>query len=651
MTDLEFLHGLLRRARRRRRWYRAWVGIWHGLFAGAVVALLGMAAFKVLPLPEWVPGAAAGCGAGVMAAVMLVRLCRRDSPAGTARWLDQQQGLQERVATAVEFTAEGREETDWGRLVVRDAAEHVRGVRLSALLPFGLPRISRWALIMLALLMGLGWVPEYRSKASQEAQLEKQIMQETGREMVEVIRRELARPIPRSPEVQNSLEESIDLGEKMKRVQLSRLDAMKELARVTDSLRRHSEKLARDPAIQRMRQAARERSSTSAEALQRRIQRLQEQLGKAGENPARLAGLQQKLKNLRRQAAAMSASNSGLSSAEQNQLSRSLAALQQEAMQMGIQMESLDAAMEALAAAQVGRFLQEMEVAVQDLEKLRAMADQLQQLQQQAGQKIGKNLAEQLEFGQTDPAIRSLEQMIRELQKSSLSVEQQQAMLGEIQEAIPSSAPYGEVQIHLQKAADALQKGDRQTASDSLQKAADALRAMQEQMGDMKSLAATMKAMQAAQMCIGNGMKWGQCYGNSGRPGNQSGIKPGRGVGTWAEDFRWQYDNPPDTGRWENQDIARPDLDPRGITDRGDSQLSENLTPDRIKGRFTPGDSMPSISLRGVNVRGESRVDYTTVGAAAQGENQSAQNAQNVPRIYRETVRAYFDETASEPSD
>jgi hypothetical protein len=49
-------------------------------------------------------------------------------------------------------------------------------------------------------------------------------------------------------------------------------------------------------------------------------------------------------------------------------------------------------------------------------------------------------------------------------------------------------------------------------------------------------------------------------------------------------------------------------MDARGLADRGDGQLNDALTPTRVRGQISPGGPMPSITLRGVSIRGESRV-------------------------------------------
>jgi hypothetical protein len=53
---------------------------------------------------------------------------------------------------------------------------------------------------------------------------------------------------------------------------------------------------------------------------------------------------------------------------------------------------------------------------------------------------------------------------------------------------------------------------------------------------------------------------------------------------------------------------------------------------------------MPSITVQGLNLRGESRVGYSEAVEAAQSEAQSALSQEAIPKAYRNTVRDYFDD-------
>ena len=53
---------------------------------------------------------------------------------------------------------------------------------------------------------------------------------------------------------------------------------------------------------------------------------------------------------------------------------------------------------------------------------------------------------------------------------------------------------------------------------------------------------------------------------------------------------------------------------------------------------------MPSISLRGVSIKGSSRVELKAAVSAAQSDALNALNQDKVPNAYRDSVRDYFDD-------
>src|SRR5579871_4021413 len=143
-------------------------------------------------------------------------------------------------------------------------------------------------------------------------------------------------------------------------------------------------------------------------------------------------------------------------------------------------------------------------------------------------------------------------------------------------------------------------------------------------------------------MCIGNCSGWGP---SSGRPGAGKGGQPGHGVGTWAdEDSGWMQDPQNLADGWDNSGVERPDMEGRGVTDRGEGELVDGMKPDKVKGQFTPGGQMPSITLKGVSIKGTSTVQFEQAATAAQSDAQSALNQEKVPRAYQGAVRDYFDD-------
>ena len=121
------------------------------------------------------------------------------------------------------------------------------------------------------------------------------------------------------------------------------------------------------------------------------------------------------------------------------------------------------------------------------------------------------------------------------------------------------------------------------------------------------------------------------------------GGKPGKGVGTWADEGNgWLI--PEMTDDWDNSGLARADQDARGHADRGEAQMSDRLIPTKVQGQLSPGAPMPSMPLKGLSIKGTSQATYTEVMQSAQEEAQSALNQGKIPRAYQGAVKDYFDE-------
>jgi uncharacterized protein with von Willebrand factor type A (vWA) domain len=638
MSELQIIESALEQAARRRRWSRALRGLWFGLLAGALASLLLACLYHLFPLPPWMALAAALIPFPCLLAGLIVGGWSKPPLAEVARWVDGRQHLQERLSTALEVAREpeiGR----WRELVMADAAAHVQNLDPRRMMPFHLPKAGRWALVTLALVAGLGFVPEYRSKAYLQQKAEQQNIKEAGRQLVELTRRNLEKHPPALEPTQKSLESVKSLGEQLAKQTLTRSDALKDIASVAETLKDQLRELGKDPALKRLEQAARSGSTGEAQSpagLQKQIESLQKQLGALTGNPEALDKLKQNLDKLEQAAKGLADPNSPGSDAERQKLSDSLSALSKLAQDLGVQLPQLDEAIQALAANQTELFLKDLQASTADLEKLRDLAKSLQQLQQQA-EKLGKDLAEQLKNGQPEAAQQTLEKMISQLKSANLSPQQLRKILDEVSKAVDPAGKYGKVAEHLKNAAGQMQGGDKPAAAQSLADAAKELDKLMQQMGDAQDLQATLDALNQASTCIGTGQGWSACRSSGFKPGG----KGGSGVGTWAEDENsWQ-------AQWtegDNSGVKRPDTDPRGHTDRGEGELSDALDPTKVKGQFSPGGQMPSITLKGVSIKGQSKVAYEEAAAAAQSDAQSALSQEKVPRAYQGAVRDYFDD-------
>lgn len=618
-------------------------GLWQGLFIGAILVFLAVAAYKLLPLPIWTIRAAV-IAAGVSALVgLIIGAWHRDSLNETARWVDGRQHLKERLSTALELSKSSGQET-WRELLVTDAVAHLKGFDARRLVKFRFTRASRWAFLLIALTVGLGFAPMYRSKAYVQKQADQNVIQDAGKHLIELTKQSLSNRPPALESTEKALDAVNDLGDQFAKKALTRTEAMKDLAKMTDHLKDEMQKLNSDPALKRMQQAARaqEGGSQDPAALQKQLEEVQKQLGNSTATPQDIDKLNNELSKLQQQAQAEQDKNGNLGQAEKSQLSQSLAAMAKQAQDMGLSVPNLDQAMQALAASQTGMFLKDMQQSVTDLQKMSDLAKSAQQIEAQM-QKTGKDLAEQLKNGQPEAAQATLQKMIDQLKAANLTPEQLAKMMSEVSKAIDPGSQYGKVGDLLSKAAQQMQSGEKPGAAQSLADASKELDKLMQQMGDSKALMAELDALNHASMCVGTCNGWGQCM--SMRPGfNPHGGKPGRGVGTWAdENGGWGY-NGQQTELTDNSGMKRPDMAQRGQTDRGDGELSDALKPTQVNGKFSPGGQMPSITLKGVSIRGTSSVSLEEATVAAQQDAQSALSQEKVPRAYQGAVRDYFDD-------
>jgi polyhydroxyalkanoate synthesis regulator phasin len=652
MSDLEAIQSVLVRAARRRRWERAWNGLWQGLFLGASVWLAALVVYKLTPVPSFVPNAA-----GIFAVLCILGgftlgWLRKSTLRQTARCLDDRQNLQERLSTALELAPIGPVE-GWRALLMSDAARFASKLDPRKIFPYHLPRISRWALVALALGAGLGFVPEYRSKVYIQKQEDAQALKEVGKRIVEITHQTLEHRPPALETARKAVENAEELGLRLDKGVLTRNDALKDLANVADKLKEQLQDLGKkDPSFKALEHDARDpnKGSSTDAANQKQMDDLQKSLGKAGENPAALDKLAEQMQKLQKAAAGMPKDDSPAAAAERQKMAQSLSDLAEQARELGQPLPNLDDAINDLKNNKDENFQKEMDLATTDLEKTQQLSKELQRMQQQADHD-GKDLPEQLKFGQPELAQQTLNKMIEKVRSGKMSSEEAAKLLDEVARSVDPATPYGDASQYLHEAAQQLRGGDKTSAAQSLASAAKELEKIQAQMADAKALQGSLDALNKAELCLATHTCWGQCphcgdcSGRCQAAGHCLGLgknKAGRGVGAWTDDDSQLY--PQMSGLWDNSGINRPDTDPRGLTDRGDPQLADNLSPTKLHGQITPGSPMPSITLKGVSIKGTSSVAYQEAASAAQSDARSALNQDQVPRAYQGAVKDYFED-------
>jgi len=652
MGEMLLIEGALKRAARRRRFAAAWRGFWNGLLFGAILWLVTYAVFKLYPIPKVALVAAAWAAGAIVLALTLSGCFKRQSLLQTARWVDDRQKLKERLSTALELSGSNGT-SEWKELVVRDAADHAKAIDPRRLLPFSWPSLAKWAMLLVILGVGLGFVPEYRSKTFKQKQKDAAVMREVGKNLTDFAKRTMEQKRPVLEPTQKALTDVAEIGSQLQRANLTRGQALRDLASVTEKLQEQARELGQNPAFKPLEKAARETGGTgnqSADALQQKMDALQKALGNSAAKPDKLDKISRDMKNAQQEMAKLPEKDSAAAQAAREQISQALSQLSKELSDMGQQLTGLDEAMRALENNQTDLAMRDLNQAVTDLEKLRDMAKKLEKLQQQMA-KLGKDLPEQLKNGQATAAQKSLEKMAEQLKSSKLSEEQMKKMLDEVSRSVEPGSQYGKVGDLLKQASQEMKDGNKSQAGQSLSKAASELSKLAQQMADAKAMMAAMQALDQAQMCIAAGRSWdqaqledaefmGKAYDFNPNPG--SGRPGSKGVGTWADEEGWSYFDGKQE-RWDNSEVERPDMDSRGQTERSDG-LNNNLLPTKVRGQMSPGGPMPSITLKGVSIKGQSSIQFQDAAAAAQADAQSALNQDQVPRAYQNAVRDYFDD-------
>ena len=641
MSEKQVIDAKIDAAARRRKLQRGWQNMWLGLLIGVCLWLASLSVYKLAPVPQATLLWAGVIGLALPLAGLLFGLAKRFAGSDTARWLDREIGLKERLSTAVEMYDISAKNSAWSALVISDAAKAAGKIEPGKLLPLRLPKVCHWTLLVLAACVGLGFVPEHRSQAHLDQLRDSAIIEDVGQNLTALTKQQLLSP-PHFKPTKDALESVQELGREFKRGKLVRDEALAKLSSLAERLRDQSSKLGQALSLKKMQQAARTPPAagrlTKAE-MQRQLDELKKSLGAAIEaKPEQFDALKSKMDDIKIAAAGLPDASSPEGQQARLELAQSMADLARMAEQMGLEMPNIDEALLALESSDIDQILKNMDFAGEDLQKMANLAKAMQNLQMQMAE-IGKTLGEQLENGQVPAAIESLQKMMDQLASAQLTPEQLEKMIQELQEALGPAEDFGECSKCLSDAKGKAKAGNKAGASQSLAEAAEELKKVLQQLGDMENMMAALQNLERAQLAVGNCQSFGSCQ----KPGVGPSSKPGGGVGSWGDD---SYQLTPEdlVQRWDNSGFSRPDRDARGNTDRGAGKVPDDMVSTRIKGKINPKGSMPSFTLRGVSIKGSSKVQFQEAVTAAQSEARNALNQDKVPRAYRDSVRDYFDD-------
>ena len=622
MREKQVIDAKIAAAARRRKLQWGWQNMWLGLLIGVCLWLASLSVYKLAPVPQTTLLWAGVIGLALPLAGLLFGLAKRFAGSDTARWLDREIGLKERLSTAVEMSDISAKNSAWSALVISDAAKAAGKIEPGKLLPLRLPKVCHWTLLVLAACAGLGFVPEHRSQAHLDQQRDSAIIEDVGQNLTELTKLQVKLSPPQLEPTEDALESVQELGREFKRGKLVRDEALAKLSSLAERLRDQSSKLgyARTP-----------------NKMQRQLDELKKSLGDAKEAKLeQFDALKSKMDDVKDAAAGLPDPSSPEGQQARLELAQSMADLARMAEQMGLEMPNIEEALQALESSDIDQFLKNMDFAGEDLQKMEDLAKAMQNLQMQMAEN-GKTLGEQLENGQVPAAIESLQKMMGQLATAQLTPEQLEKMIQELQEALGPAEDYGECSKCLSDAKGKAKAGDKAGASLSLAEAAEELKKVLQR--DLENMMAALQNLERAQLAVGNCQSFGSCQ----KPGVGPSSKPGGGVTAWGDDS--YHLTPEDLAQqWDNSGFSRPGMDARGNTDRGPGKVPDDMVSTRIKGKINPKGSMPSFTLRGVSIKGSSKVQFQEAVTAAQSDARNALNQDKVPRAYRDSVRDYFDD-------
>ena len=387
MSASPALELVLRRTAFRRRALRAWDYAWKGGLAGAAIALVVVALWKFqlvdtkVLLWFWLAAALSPLVAAVIGG------WRQSERLATARWLDERQRLQQRLSTALDLTQKSGTPSPsieaWRQLVVRDAESAASQVNLNSLLPFRFPRIAHWSLAAWLAILGLSFLPAYQTAAQRQGKKDAPFIKEAGKELVGLVKRQIEQRPPVMEAPKRALSEVEELGAKLSSNKLTREDALKDLAKVTEDINREAATLQRSPVLKKMAEAARsgeKGANPDGAAQQKKMEELSQKLGEMANHPDAAESLKKDLEKLQAQAKGLAGDPSPSAAEQREKLADQARQLAQKAAEMGAPLPSLEAAAQALSAAQVENFLKDLKVAEMDLNKMAAMAQALAEM-------------------------------------------------------------------------------------------------------------------------------------------------------------------------------------------------------------------------------------------------------------------------------
>ncbi len=479
-----------------------WVGhASRGALAGTVLALVAVALAHFDVLPDWLPLEAAlvvPILLGILVGTVTTFL-RPISPMDAARLAEARLGLKERLSSALEFEkspeASDPETATLRRLQLADAASHAQSLKSADAVPLRLPwefKAFAAGLVLIALALVVPNLPVFIPPG---IKIERQIVQKTGTKLEQTAKL-IAKQADtqRLPGTRRTAAQIQRLAQRMAAGHMDKKQAMVKMSQLTQQMRQQLQKTAQ--------------ANSSAGAGGKSMAQAGQQLALAmagGQNAAGANGKQAGAGQKNGGSGAKSGQKSG-----QNAGANAKSGAGDKFNGFNVPTAGKSAASKNAQNAQTPA-TPEMQKAAQAMQQ-----NDSQGLSQQLRQ-----MADKIDSGKMSPAEQ--QQSAQDAQKLANALK---------------NTPMTETQQHSQAAADALKRGDKQTAASEMRKAAASAEKEAQEQADQQGQSDAAQGVEDAQSQMAGANSPGDISDDSGQPGTGQGkgSKSGKGQGSGEGD-------------------------------------------------------------------------------------------------------------------
>jgi len=309
----------------------------HALTVGAIGA--GAAALLVL-LSKWFyalaePPLLLGIVLAGLAGGTIWGVLRRLSAFAAARAAEKRLDLKERLSSAVSISERSAKseirnpQSEMEEAAVEDAARHAQAIRPSDVFPHRFTREMAAFGVMLAVLLGLYYIPQIPALQSPTRRAEVRVMKQEGKHLQRLAKEAARRASPENKDIIKRVALNMErLGKRMQSGRMTRKQAMLSLKKLSKQIKDAQDRLAAKNAPGRsMSRAAKDLEDASAKLARKMLERIEKEqkrnLAASGKLDPKLEALSKRLKD-------MQAASGGMSEQKMREVQEELSGFLQE---------------------------------------------------------------------------------------------------------------------------------------------------------------------------------------------------------------------------------------------------------------------------------------------------------------------------------